>query len=266
MERATWRLIFDDPHDGAFNMAVDAVLLEEAASRRSPPALRLYSWDPPALSLGYAQHVADCDREALRGLGWGLVRRPTGGRAILHIDELTYSVAAPADDPHVRGSVLESCRNLSRGLMAGLNLLGVEAAADARPSARGARSPVCFEISSDYEITAGGKKIIGSAQARAHWGILQHGALPLRGDLARILPVLTRPETSPERIRRRAATLGELLGREVSWQEAADALVRGFSETLGISFRPGELRREEKTRAGELARVKFGSEAWTGRV
>jgi lipoate-protein ligase A len=247
-------------------MAVDESLLEETAAGRSLPTLRLYAWEPPTLSLGFAQPAGDADREALRRMGWGIVRRPTGGRAILHTDELTYSVTAPESHSLMQGGVLQSYRRLSLGLLAGLQTLGADVRADSGGRSRSAGNPVCFEIPSQYEISAGWRKLIGSAQARRLGGVLQHGALPLGGDLARILQVLSKPETTPERIRRRAATLGELLGREVSWREAADAVVRGIAATFGIEFVLEELSEKEKTRAGELARVKYGTEQWTNRI
>jgi lipoate-protein ligase A len=180
MDSNLWRLMLDPPSDGARNMAVDEALLEETAAGRSLPTLRLYAWDPPTLSLGFAQPAADCDREALKRLGWGLVRRPTGGRAILHTDELTYSITAPESHPLMQGGVLESYRRLSLGLLAGLRLLGVDVQADPGQRGRAAGNPVCFEIPSQYEISAGGRKLIGSAQARRLGGVLQHGAFPLR--------------------------------------------------------------------------------------
>jgi lipoate-protein ligase A len=266
MERETWRAIFDTPRDGAFNMAIDEAILEATAAGGLTPTLRLYAWEPPTLSLGYAQSAADCDFDALNRLGWGLVRRPTGGRAILHTDELTYSLVAAESHPLMQGGVLESYRRISLGLLAGLRHLGVDAAADAVRAGRTAGNPVCFEVPSHYEISCGGKKLVGSAQARRLGCVLQHGALPLRGDLARILLVLAHPDSNPERIRRRAATLGDLLGREVAWQEAADAVCRGFAETFDISFRHEALSEEEKTRALELAREKFGNDEWTRKV
>ncbi len=265
MEPNLWRLVLDPPSDGARNMAVDEAFLEEAAAGRSLPTLRLYAWEPPTLSLGFAQPVADVNREALRRMGWGLVRRPTGGRAILHTDELTYSITAPENHPLMQGGVLESYRRLSLGLLAGLRLLGVEGQADAGQRTRAVGNPVCFEIPSQYEISAGGRKLIGSAQARRAGGVLQHGAFPLRGDIARILQGLSGPQIPPERVRRRAATLGDLLGREVSWREAADAVSRGFTDEFGIEFRREGLTENEKTRADELSRGKYGSEEWTCR-
>ena len=266
MEREEWRVIFDSPRDGPENMAADEAILEATAAKSLGPTLRLYAWEPPTLSLGYAQPAADCNFDALRALGWGLVRRPTGGRAILHTDELTYSIVAAESHPLMQGGVLESYRRISRGLLAGLRRLGVEATADAGRRGRTAGNPVCFEVSSQYEISCGGKKLVGSAQARRLGCVLQHGAIPLRGDLARILQALAHPDTTPERVRRRAVTLADLLGREVEWQTAADAVCAGFAETFAVSFRRETLSEEEKTRAGVLAREKYANDDWTMKV
>src|SRR5512133_3127465 len=111
MQLSQWRLIKTTPASGAWNMAVDEAILEAVGRRQALPTLRLYAWAPPCLSLGFAQPVRDVDQAALTRNGWELVRRPTGGRAILHTDELTYAVSAPPDEPRVAGSVLESyCR------------------------------------------------------------------------------------------------------------------------------------------------------------
>jgi lipoate-protein ligase A len=261
-----WRLIWSEPCDGARNMAVDEAILEEAAAGRTLPTLRLYAWIPPALSLGYAQRAAEVDRAALARLGWDLVRRPTGGRAILHTDELTYSVAAPETNPLVQGGVLESYRRLSRGLLTGLDLLGVKADAAGGHARAGAHGAVCFESPSDYEITSGRRKLIGSAQARKLGGVLQHGTLPLTGDLARIVQALARPDTAPERVRARAATLEEAAGRVLSWEDAALAIGEGFAREFGILFERGGLTAAETARAGELVLQKYGQDEWTLRV
>src|SRR5690606_2640196 len=157
-----WRLINDCPTTGAHNMAVDDAILTAVARGDAPPTLRFYDWSPPCLSLGYAQKSADADLTRLAAAGWDVVRRPTGGRAILHIDELTYSVAVPEDHPLASGGIVDSYRRISAALLAGLQRLGAQV--DARPregSLRGA-GPVCFEIASHYEITVNGRKLVGS--------------------------------------------------------------------------------------------------------
>src|SRR3972149_8392190 len=180
--KTQWRLLRHPPAGGAWNMAVEEAILESARKGEAPPTLRLYDWQPACLSLGFAQSLTDVDASALQQRGWDLVRRPTGGRAILHTDELTYSVIGPTSEPRLAGSILESYQRLSQALLHSLELLGLPVRQQSRPSGSGngqANNPVCFEVPSDYEIALGGKKLVGSAQARRKGGLLQHGSLPL---------------------------------------------------------------------------------------
>ena len=165
-KKSTWRLILSpEGESGAWNMAFDEALLKFTAGNKLPPTLRLYHWQPPTLSLGFAQPAADVDLAKLKAHGWDLVRRPTGGRAILHIDELIYSVTASVDDPKLAGDLLESYHKISQALLAGLSKLGITASGDKTyntvPSTN-VKNPVCFETPSNYEITADGRKLIGS--------------------------------------------------------------------------------------------------------
>jgi lipoate-protein ligase A len=265
---ATWRVIRSGAADGATNMAVDEALLRAVARGEARAALRLYAWEPPCLSLGRGQPVDDVDRRAVRAAGYDLVRRPTGGRAILHIDELTYSVVAPQDDPRVRGSIVESYRRLSSGLVRAVERLGVgQIVADQRLEGHAAgesdvQGPVCFEVPSDYEITAGGKKLVGSAQMRAQGVVLQHGTIPLHGDIARICPLLAQ-HPDPVRVRARATTVERALGRTVSWEEAAQALITAFEETLDLRLVPDQLTQNERAAARELREEKYATSGWT---
>jgi len=263
---ATWRLLRSAPAGGATNMAVDEAILRAVAAELSPPTLRLYAWEPACLSLGRAQGVADADVDALRAAGFGLVRRPTGGKAILHVDELTYSVVAPETEPRVTGSIVESYRRLSAGLVRGLERLGVaEVVADRRWGGNRLEGPVCFELLSNYEITFGERKLVGSAQMRSRGVVLQHGALPLYGDVARICRFLiSRPD--PTRVRARATTLEQALGRPVAWDEAADAVAAGFAELLNLHLEPGALTSEELALAEELRTQKYATGEWTRKV
>jgi len=263
-------------------MARDEAILRAVAADLVPPTLCLYAWEPACLSLGRGQPLADVDLPALQAAGFDLVRRPTGGKAILHVDELTYSVIVPQAAPHVAGGIVESYRRLSAGLVRGLERLGVAGlVADQRVGNRrlagacpelvaGAcpepvEGPVCFEVPADYEITTGGRKLVGSAQMRAEGVVLQHGALPLYGDITRICPLLaTHP--APARVRARATTVAEALGRPVTWDEAADALAVGFAEALNLHLNPGTLTNEERTWTEELRTNKYATDAWTGRI
>jgi lipoate-protein ligase A len=210
------------------------------------------------------------DFSALQALGWEVVRRPTGGRAVLHIDELTYSVIAPLSEPRVAGSLLETYYRLAQALVEALKMLEmrVEVNENSAPSHRTSTNPVCFEVPSTYEITVEGKKLIGSAQARRKEGVLQHGSLPLTGDLTRILQVLVFPDEmsrirAAERLLKRATTVETALKRKVSWDEAAQAFITAFRTVLTLDLKPGILTQEEKKRAEELVRIKYGLPAWT---
>ncbi len=173
-------------------MAVDEGMVEHIGRGKSRPTLRLYAWALPCLSLGHAQPHGDIDLRRLKAHGWDMVRRPTGGRAILHTDELTYSVTTAPDEPLMAGSVLESYNRVAEALLKAVRLLGLKAEIkDTGSAERDPSNPVCFEVQSSSEITADGKKLIGSAQARRKEGILQHGSLPLTGDLSRITEALT---------------------------------------------------------------------------
>jgi len=255
-------------------MAVDEAILEATAEGNVPPTLRLYAWQPPCLSLGYAQPIADVNKERLASLGWELVRRPTGGRAILHTDELTYAVIGPQREPRLQGSILESYQRLSRALLAALRLLGLPAQAHALPSESqngDAEGPVCFEVPSNYEIIVHGKKLVGSAQARKHEGVLQHGTLPLWGDLTRITQALCfkaegEREGAADRLKARATTVEEVLGYRVPWDEAAQAFVSAFEQELALKLKPANLSQAEIVRAGELVSAKYGDQEWTERI
>src|SRR5688572_29267467 len=225
-----WRLIHTPPSTGAWNMAVDEAILEHIYRGEAKPTLRLYAWSQPCLSLGHAQPFKDVDVERLKSHGWDVVRRATGGRAILHTDELTYSVTGNSEDEILSGGVMESYNRLSKALLHAVQSLSlpVQVKEEKHTTASQNLNPVCFEVPSSYEITVDGKKLIGSAQARKKEGVLQHGSLPLTGDLARICEALVfesesaRAEAS-ERLLARAATVEYALGRTVSWETAADA-------------------------------------------
>ncbi|MEZ0395007.1 MAG: biotin/lipoate A/B protein ligase family protein [Anaerolineales bacterium] len=269
----TWRLLLTPPARGAWNMAVDEAILEAAGRGDSLPTLRLYAWDPPCLSLGYAQPLSDVDVPRLRARGWDLVRRPTGGRAILHTDELTYSVTAPPNEPRLAGTLLESYNRLAAAILRALHILGLPAEMQDQhvPAPASVNTnPVCFEVPSIYEITVGGKKLVGSAQARRREGVLQHGTLPLTGDLTRILQVLVFPDEESRsraaaRLLQRATTVEGFLGRKVSWDGAVQAFVTAFGEVLSIDFRAGELSAAERQRAEELAEKKYAHPERMGR-
>lgn len=267
-----WRLLYTPPAQGAWNMAADEAILEHIHRKESLPTLRLYSWNPPCLSLGHAQSIKDVDIERLNSNGWEIVRRLTGGRAILHTDELTYSVTGNTNEITLAGGVLESYNRLAQALLFAIRELGlpVEMKEHIQESSVQNLNPVCFEVPSTYEITVAEKKLIGSAQARRKEGVLQHGSLPLQGDLTRICQALNfKDEDSRERARQRllerATTVETVLGRRVSFEKAGQAFVKGFEAQLRIQFKHGEMSPSEIKRTEELVSEKYAHPSWTER-
>jgi lipoyl(octanoyl) transferase len=272
MDMEQWRLIVDPPRDGAMNMAIDEAILEAVGQGDAPPTLRLFAWEPACLSLGYAQAATDVDSERLAAHGWQMVRRLTGGRAILHTDELTYSIALPLAHRLMAGSIVDSYRRLSAALIGTLERVGLEARADKRsdPSNKGGVGPVCFEVPSDYEITANSKKLVGSAQVRRQNAALQHGTLPLYGDVSRICEVLAFPddavrEMARERVLERATTLVDALGCVVTWEEAAQAMTEACEVTFSIALDETTLTSAEIDCADELHATRYATDEWNRR-
>lgn len=262
-----WRLLLDAPASGAWNMAVDEVLLDGVAAGSAPPTLRFYQWAPPCLSLGYFQSFEVVDVDGCHARGIDVVRRPTGGRAILHDRELTYSVALPAQLLGDDGGVLPSYHRLSLALEAGLNRLGVsvalapESAAEASP----AHGPVCFDRPSAHELLLDGRKLVGSAQVRRSTAILQHGSILIEPRIARLLACLRLPD-GPERglIEDGVAGLAEVGNFEPA--RIARALADAFGERFGVTVARGSLRPDEWQAVEALAASKYQSAAWTERM
>lgn len=271
------RLLPPAAGSAARNMAVDEAILREVGRGQAPPTLRFYRWEPAALSVGRFQAVHGQIRlDALAEARLGLVRRPTGGRAVLHADEVTYAVALP-EAAGLPASVTEAYRLLSAGLAEGLRLLGVRPeflrparpsrpvpggqAGAGRPSAR-ELSSLCFEAPSWYELGVAGRKLVGSAQLRRFGGLLQHGSLPLRIDRA-LVGRLVEGAAAPHRVLEAATSLQEALGRPVAFEEVAAALQEGVARALGWRLEPGALSPEEEALARRLEAEKYGTDRWT---
>ena len=274
MDNSAWRLIISPPSTGAWNMSLDEAIMEAVTAGSQPPTLRLYAWEPACLSLGHAQPVADVDLSALEQRGWQLVRRPTGGRAILHTDELTYSVCAHQENPLMTGGILESYRRISSALTRGLEKLEIRANADSHyglPDGSNLNAAVCFEVPSNYEITANGKKLIGSAQARRSLGVLQHGSLPLSGNLTRITEVLkfetpAERTTAARRLLDHATTAESILGVAPIWENIAESLKQAFQEQVQVELIESPPSPAEIERAHCLQIEKYANPVWTNRI
>jgi len=241
--RNQWRLILDPPLPGKSNMDRDIEIMEEVAAGECPPTLRLYRWSPPAVSLGYFQDENDVvDMDACRKAGVEIVRRPTGGRAVLHLHELTYSIVVPEVHPFIHnGGVMDAYRAISRGLVTAFNLLNILASVTPEQKGQGGLAPgSCFDTPSAYEIQVDGKKVVGSAQLRRDGIVLQHGSIlfKLPADLYyRFLKNDYRFDCSEKHfaIGEKAAGLHDL-GYDISYERMTRALVKGFSMVIPAVF------------------------------
>lgn len=260
-----WRLVDTGPLDGPANMAVDEALLDAFDPGRSAPALRLYGWNPPALSLGrFQQPERVLDLRRCREDGVPVVRRITGGGAIFHADELTYSiVCAPRHLPPA-ATVKESYRHLTGFLLDFYRGLGlpaawaVDAAGDGSPL--GARTDFCFAGREDFDILAGGRKIGGNAQRRLRDAIFQHGSIPLLDRVPDGLGyLLERPDGASL-----STTDLRSLGVEAPAEALKGRLAAAFAASLGIDLSASGLTPEEQARAEALRRGKYAEFAWNG--
>jgi lipoyl(octanoyl) transferase len=248
-------------------MAVDEVLLEGVATGTAPPTLRFYGWSPPGLSLGYFQPFDAVNLDGCRALGVDIIRRPTGGRAILHDRELTYAVALPASLLGHDFGVLPSYQRLSLALHDGLRRLGIPAtlAPATEGPQRAEQGPACFDRPSAHEILLFGRKLVGSAQVRRGGALLQHGSILVEPRIDNLVACLRLPNGSGRtRLAEGVAGLAEVGDFQPS--EVAGAIAEAFAERFGIGVVESALRPEELAAAGALADSKYHSAGWTERV
>jgi lipoyl(octanoyl) transferase len=251
-----FRLILDGPADGAWNMALDEALMESSGTEGNPPSLRFYTFSPPALSVGRFQKTGGVfDFECLEDFGYTFVRRPSGGQAVLHSEELTYSAAV---GKHVLGRLgkRDIYRFIVPILLAGLSELGLESFNEA-PGGNGvSTSPDCFASTGQYEIDGNSnRKLIGSAQMVSRTSVLQHGSIPLTSANRKLRDFLL-----PDVEENRSSSISEELNRTVSFDEAEAAFSRAAGSILQL--RQEEITTSERRRAEELLETRYLSTAW----
>ncbi|HPC84578.1 MAG TPA: biotin/lipoate A/B protein ligase family protein [Thermoanaerobaculaceae bacterium] len=259
-----WRLIVDGAGRGAHNMAVDEALVEAVDRGESPPVLRLYRWRPACLSLGFAQPYAAADATFCAAHGVDVVRRPTGGRAVLHHFEQTYCVLARLGEHPFSTDLQAAYRGICEALVAGLRTLGAPAGMAGAPSGghiKPTEAVPCFIGPASGEVVAGGRKLIGSAMRRHNRSILQHGSLLEDWDGRLQAGCLGLDDDSS--LRPAVTTLRDLLGTPPDPETLAAALVAGFEATFGVELEPSRLGEAERARAAFLARERYGHERWT---
>ncbi|MBB5173094.1 lipoate--protein ligase family protein [Texcoconibacillus texcoconensis] len=274
----TWAFLDTSAGSPAYNMAVDEVLLSWHSRGKIPPVIRFYTWDPATLSVGYFQKVdKDINMEAVRNHQVGFVRRATGGRAVLHDQELTYSVIVTEDYPDMPESVTEAYRVISQGLLQGFRKLGLSAefaiprTEEERNALKQPRSAVCFDAPSWYELVVEGRKVAGSAQTRQKGVILQHGSIILDLDEDKLFDMFQyRNDRIRERMQRqfknKAVAINELREQPVTIAEASIAFKQGFADALNIQLEPLTLTDEMKQEVDRLMNEKYANDEWNFRL
>lgn len=243
---STWRLLDTGALSGKLNMAIDQALLTLYKNGTSPPTLRFYQWDPPAISLGYFQRRHSVNISECRALGIDIVRRLTGGKAVLHQHDLTYGIIAGKRDG-IPGSLESSYRLICDALLTGFRLLGIEAESG-RERVSAIQNDICFAHSAIGDIVYQGKKFVGSAQHRSDSSLLQHGSVILSSQLETWIAITDTDgykEAMQEQLRSKMTSLDEILNRRTEMSEVKAALTKGMAEILRVKFQTGDLLPEE---------------------
>jgi lipoate-protein ligase A len=260
-----YRFIDTGIQDAALNMAIDEAVLLRHLQGQAPPTLRVFRWSQPAISLGRFQQV---EREILldrcEQQGIALVRRPTGGRAVYHRDEFTYSFVS-SKAYGIPAGIVAAYAHLAEGLIAALALLGVPAElSEGRVSKQ--PSAACFASSTQADLTSGGFKLIGSAQVWKEDALLQQGSLPLDDRSAEFYSLLSFPDeearnSALERYREMTTPL-HTFTPAITWESVAQSFRAGFATALQADIQPGSLTAEEWALARELAHEKYSKLTW----
>lgn len=274
MVKETWRFIDSGNCSPSFNMALDEALLEWNSQGKFPPVIRFYGWNPETLSIGYFQKVEkEIDMEAVKSQNIGFVRRPTGGRAVLHEHELTYSVIVPESHPEMPKTVTEAYRVISEGILKGFHQLGLEAyfavpkTKEDREALKSPHSAVCFDAPSWYELVVEGRKVAGSAQTRQKGVILQHGSILIDVDEDKLFGLFKFPnDRVKQRMQRsfknKAVAINEISPKKVTLQEVKQAFKIGFEEGLNINLEPYQLTADEMKTVMDIAKNRYESDEW----
>ena len=276
-----WRLIKDSYHTGFMNMAIDEAIMIAHREGLVPPTIRFYQWSPPAVSLGYFQDLQkEIDVDVCQNMGIDIVRRPTGGKAVLHDKELTYSFIIKENHPLVNDSILETYKKISGGMIRGLSYLGITAELvplreklKSAPSGNEAKSEIshsdiksiCFSVPSQYEVQVEGKKIVGSAQVRKREIVLQHGSLLIELEKDKLFSVFNFPSAQIReglKTRFKATSLEEILKKKINFSELSEILPRGFEEEFGVRLVEGKLTEQEEKISKELLENKYSTYEW----
>lgn len=246
-----WRYLVTKGNSAAKNMAIDRAVLVASSEGKVPPTVRFYTWSPPAISIGYFQGISEeIDLEKCKELGVDYVRRITGGGAVFHEDELTYSIVVPEDHPQIPKNIMESYGRICGAVMKGLKNQGIDSV----------YAPI-------NDIISGGRKISGNAQTRKLKTVLQHGTVILDVDVEKMFSIL---RVSDEKIRdkmisdvkQRVTSVKHILGKYVSFDDSVDAMKKGFEEEFNVKLVSGSLTDYELGLSDKFEKEFFANHSW----
>jgi lipoate-protein ligase A len=272
----TWNFINTGSNDPYYNMAMDEALLNFVSRGEIDPVIRFYTWNPATLSVGYFQRLTkEIDIEKVKEKGYGMVRRQTGGRGVLHDKELTYSVIVPESHPDMPSTVTEAYRVISEGLLEGFKLLGFDTyfaiprSKEEREKLKQPRSAVCFDAPSWYELVVEGRKIAGSAQVRQKGVILQHGSLLQDVDVDDLFDMFKfKNDRLKDKMKQafveKAVAINDISNRHITIEDMEVAFEEGFRKGLNIDFKPLELTQQQQNEIKELTE-KYKADEWNYR-
>jgi len=249
-----WRLLQTGFSTASANMAIDRAILVANSEGKVPPTVRFYGWMPPAISIGYFQSLTDeIDLDVCKKLGVNYVRRITGGGAVFHDKELTYSIVIPESHPEIPKNIMKSYGRICGAVMKGLQHLGIES-----------------EYVPINDIITGGRKISGNAQTRKLETVLQHGTILMDVDVDKMFSLLKVPNEKIKDkliadVKQRVTSIKHLLGNEVSFKEVAEAMKIGFEEEFHIELIEGKLIKEELALAKKFEKECFSAKDWNHR-
>lgn len=269
----TWNFINTGSQDPYYNMAMDEALLNFVSRGEIDPVIRFYTWNPATLSIGYFQRLQkEIDIEKVNEKGFGLVRRQTGGRGVLHDKELTYSVIVPESHPNMPSTITEAYRVISQGLLEGFKNLGFETyfavprSKEEREKLKQPRSSVCFDAPSWYELVVEGRKIAGSAQTRQKGVILQHGSILQDINIDELFDMFIFKNDRlkakmKEAFVEKAVAINDISDTHITLSEMEKSFEEGFKTGLNIEFKPLELSEQQLAEVKELEE-KYRSDDW----
>ncbi|HEE8887912.1 TPA: lipoate--protein ligase family protein [Staphylococcus aureus] len=269
----TWNFINTGSKDPYYNMAMDEALLNFVSRGEIDPVIRFYTWNPATLSIGYFQRLQkEIDIDKVKEKGFGLVRRQTGGRGVLHDKELTYSVIVPESHPDMPSTVTEAYRVISQGLLEGFKNLGfntyfaVPKTPEERQKLKQPRSSVGFDAPSWYELVVEGRKIAGSAQTRQKGVILQHGSILQDIDIDELFDMFIYKNERlklkmKEAFVEKAVAINDISDKHITISQMEEAFEKGFKKGLNIELKPLELTEAQLAEVEELTE-KYRSDEW----